>query len=147
MIDPSRLLIVLAVVAGATGLWALVQRHGRGFRPTGPAAPVPALTAADLGGPLGTVATFVQFSTQACAVCPQVRRTLAEVAAEQPGVRHVEVSAEERLDLVRRHGVMRSPTVLLVGPDGTVRARTSGALSAQDARAELATLRSDRAAA
>lgn len=62
-----------------------------------------------LGAELGERATLVQFSTAFCQPCRATRRTLAEVAAMVPGVGHVEIDAEERLDLVRELGIDRTP--------------------------------------
>lgn len=95
------------------------------------------LTAEDLGHPLGARATLLQLSSPGCATCPQVRRVLAGLAAERPGVVHVEVDAAERLDLARRLDVLRTPTVLVLGPDGVPRARASGRLDAEVAARAL----------
>ena len=78
----------------------------------------PVLTGAELGLPLGQRATLVQFSTAFCAPCRATRRILAEVAGMVDGVAHVEIDAESHLDLVRRLDIRRTPTVLVVGPDG-----------------------------
>lgn len=84
------------------------------------------LTAAELGGELGERATLVQFSTAFCAPCRATRRTLAEVAGMVPGVTHVEIDAEDRLGLVRELDVRKTPTVLVLGPDGEVVRRAQG---------------------
>jgi hypothetical protein len=42
------------------------------------------------------------------------------------GVAHVEIDAESRLDLVRRLDIRRTPTVLVLGPDGRITKRASG---------------------
>ncbi|MFK4111214.1 TlpA family protein disulfide reductase [Streptomyces sp. NPDC002176] len=84
------------------------------------------LTAADLGGDLGERATLVQFSSAFCAPCRATRRTLAEVARMVPGVAHVEIDAEDRLGLVRELDVLKTPTVLVLGPDGEVVRRAQG---------------------
>lgn len=84
------------------------------------------LTAADLGGELGERATLVQFSSAFCAPCRATRRTLAEVARMVPGVAHVEIDAEDRLGLVRELEVLKTPTVLVLGPDGSVVRRAQG---------------------
>ena len=84
------------------------------------------LTEADLGAELGERATLVQFSTAFCAPCRGTRRILAEVAGMVDGVAHVEIDAESHLDLVRRLDIRRTPTVLVVGPDGRVAKRASG---------------------
>jgi Thiol-disulfide isomerase and thioredoxins len=84
------------------------------------------VTAEDLGAELGERATLVQFSTAFCQPCRATRRVLADVAAMVPGVAHVEIDAESRLDLVRRFGVVRTPTVLVLDAGGSVIRRASG---------------------
>ena len=86
----------------------------------------PRLTGPELGLPLGQRATLVQFSTAFCAPCRATRRILAEVAGMIDGVAHVEIDAESHLDLVRRLDIRRTPTVLVVGPDGRIAKRASG---------------------
>ena len=68
----------------------------------------------------------MQFSTAFCAPCRATRQILAEVAGMTEGVAHVEIDAESHLDLVRRLDVRRTPTVLVVGPDGRIAKRGSG---------------------
>lgn len=131
-------LVISLVLATAVGV-AVQRRNGR-FRGVRHDAAVPsAPPEATLAAP-GARATFVQISAAHCAVCPAVARALNEVAASDPGVAHVELRAEENLDLVRRYDVRRSPTVLLVDADGQLVARTSGAMTVAQARAALATL-------
>jgi len=84
------------------------------------------VTGAELGLPLGERATLVQFSTAFCAPCRATRQILAEVAGMTDGVAHVEIDAESHLDLVRRLDIRRTPTVLVVGPDGRIAKRASG---------------------
>ncbi|MGH4035780.1 thioredoxin family protein [Actinomycetota bacterium Odt1-20B] len=79
-----------------------------------------------LGAPLGERATLVQFSSAFCQPCRATRRVLADVAAMVPGVAHVEIDAEERLDLVRDVGVRSTPTVLVLDAAGRVVRRASG---------------------
>jgi len=136
-------LIALAAalaVAVATGLiWQRNNGRIRGVRtapaPDGPQAHAadaaaaqagPVLTGAELGLPLGQRATLVQFSTAFCAPCRATRRILAEVAGMIDGVAHVEIDAESHLELVRRLDIRRTPTVLVVGPDGRIAKRASG---------------------
>ncbi|MEV5166308.1 thioredoxin family protein [Streptomyces werraensis] len=75
---------------------------------------------------MGERATLVQFSSAFCAPCRATRRVLGEVAAMVPGVAHVEIDAEARLDLVRRLGVERTPTVLVLDAEGRVVQRAAG---------------------
>lgn len=125
----GRVLLVAVLLAVASLALALARRRDAVLRPARPdGAPSALLTAADLRQPLGTRASLVQLSSPGCATCPQVRRVLHALAAERPGVVHVEIDAAERLDLARRLNVLRTPTVLVLGPLGELRARTSGRL-------------------
>jgi thiol-disulfide isomerase/thioredoxin len=84
------------------------------------------LDAAELGEPLGERATLLQFSSAFCAPCRATRRVLAEVAAMVPGVAHVEIDAEQHLDLVRRLDILKTPTVLVLDADGRIVRRAAG---------------------
>ncbi|MGW1589933.1 TlpA family protein disulfide reductase [Streptomyces sp. NPDC002386] len=84
------------------------------------------LGAAELGGELGARATLVQFSSAFCAPCRATRRVLGEVAEMVPGVTHVEIDAEARLDLVRALGILKTPTVLVLDAEGRVVRRAAG---------------------
>jgi thiol-disulfide isomerase/thioredoxin len=85
-----------------------------------------ALSADQLGHPLGARATLLQFSSAFCAPCRATRRILAEVAGMTEGVAHIEIAAEARLDLVRELNVLRTPTVLVLAGDGRIVRRASG---------------------
>jgi thiol-disulfide isomerase/thioredoxin len=69
----------------------------------------------------------LQFSSAFCAPCRATRRVLDEVASVVPGVRHVEVDAEHHLDAVRRLGVTRTPTTLILDAGGHEVSRAAGA--------------------
>ncbi|MEU8517906.1 thioredoxin family protein [Kitasatospora sp. NPDC048722] len=84
------------------------------------------LSEEELGGALGERATLVQFSTAFCQPCRATRRVLTEVAGMIDGVAHVEVDAEERLELVRRLEIQRTPTVLVLDAGGRVVRRAAG---------------------
>ena len=62
-----------------------------------------------------------------CAPCRATHRVLSEVVASTEGVRHIDLNAETRLDLVEEFGITRTPTVLLLDADGVVRNRIVGA--------------------
>jgi thiol-disulfide isomerase/thioredoxin len=91
-------------------------------------------------GQLGERATLLQFSSAFCAPCRATRRVLEDVARIVPGVRHVEVDAEHHLELVRRLGILRTPTTLVLDPGGREVSRASGAPSKQAVIATLAPL-------
>lgn len=127
-------LVVVLAAASAAGL-ALRQRQGR-FHQRTPAHDQPssadALSAADLGAPLGARATLVQFSTEVCAYCGPTRALLTEVARERDGVAFVEIDAAERMDLTRRLRVLSTPTVLVLDALGGITSRASGPLRKAD---------------
>jgi thiol-disulfide isomerase/thioredoxin len=140
-VAPGLIALVAALaVAVVTGFaWQRTNGRIRGISSApAPAAPEasaadgsavaagPVLTSVDLGLPLGQRATLVQFSTAFCAPCRATRRILAEVAGMVDGVAHVEIDAGSHLDLVRRLDIRRTPTVLVVGPDGRIAKRASG---------------------
>jgi thiol-disulfide isomerase/thioredoxin len=91
-------------------------------------------------GQLGERATLLQFSSAFCAPCRATRRVLEDVARIVPGVRHLEIDAEHHLDLVRRLGVLRTPTTLVLDPLGREVSRASGAPTQQAVIASLAPL-------
>ncbi|WP_438296446.1 TlpA family protein disulfide reductase [Streptomyces sp. HUAS TT7] len=125
-------LIVAAFVLAAATVFGLVRaRRGGRLRAEGRGGAL-RLSSGELGAALGERATLVQFSTALCAACPATRRLLADVAAQTPGVRHVEIDAETRLDLVRSVDVMRTPTVLVLDRTGRLVRRASGAPTKAD---------------
>lgn len=135
----GRLLLLAALlVVASLALVAARRREGVLHPLTAPGeAPTALLTEEDLGQALGARATLVQLSSPGCATCPQVRRVLRALAAERPGVVHVEIDATQRLDLARRLNVLRTPTVLVLGRHGELRARTSGRLDVESAALTL----------
>lgn len=94
--------------------------------------------AVDFDGELGERATLLQFSSAFCAPCRSARRTLGEVATAVPGVRHVEVDAESDLELVRRLGILRTPTTLVLDRRGREVTRASGAPTKEQVLTALA---------
>jgi thiol-disulfide isomerase/thioredoxin len=100
--------------------------------PGGATPRTPRLSAKDLGAPLGTQATLVQFSTEVCAYCGPTRKLLTEVARERDGIAFVEIDAAERMDLTRRLRVLSTPTVLVLDALGGVTSRASGPMRKAD---------------
>ncbi len=142
---PEALLLAGALLALATVTGVLLtRREGR----RGAAAPGESVHLADLNdAALGERATLVQFSTELCAHCPQVRRQLTRLAAEHPGVRHIEVDLSHRADLSRRYRVLQTPTTLLVDASGAVRARYRGVPQLPALTGDLMTLTTPSGAA
>ena len=116
--------LVVVVVLVACGIGGLIfrRRYGRVRKTDEQQTPL----AEYLRGRLGSNATVVQFSSAFCQPCRATRRVLEEVTVMVPGVSHVEIDAEENLELVRALDVRRTPTVLFLGPSGEVHHRASG---------------------
>jgi thiol-disulfide isomerase/thioredoxin len=135
-VDLGWRIVALLLVVGAAvavGLWRR-RTDGRVRVVTGPDV----LDEKALRTPLGSRATLVQFSTDFCQPCRAAHRILAAEAAGTPGVAHVEVDAAVRDDLVRRFGVRRTPTLLVLDPGGRVVRRAAGVPAAADIRDALA---------
>jgi thiol-disulfide isomerase/thioredoxin len=109
------------------------------IEPDEPSAQSAALAAA-LDGRLGDRATMVQFSSAFCQPCRATRRILEEVTVLVPGVSHVEIDAEDNLELVRTLDIRRTPTVLFLDADGVVRKHASGQPRKADVIAALGEL-------
>jgi thiol-disulfide isomerase/thioredoxin len=124
---------VLAVAVLAGLAWR--RLNGR-MRPGGTGQP--RLTAADLGQPLGTKATLLQFSSPVCAPCRAARLLLADIAAANPGVTHVELDVSSRMELVRQFDIRRTPTVFVLGRGGEVAQRASGVPKREDVLSAVA---------
>lgn len=126
------LVALLAVVAVVGWWWRGRDGKDRAVRPG------EVLSAADLGRSLGERATLLQLSSAFCAPCRQTRGVLGRLAAATPGVVHVELDVADRLDLVRRLDVRRTPTVLVLDAAGRVQRRASGAPTPVQAAQALA---------
>ncbi len=125
--------VILAVaVLGSAGFAAHRARTDGRFRDdTAPPVPAPSAYRDVLrhlpGTPLGERATLVQFSLAFCAPCRTTRVVLADVAAAHDGVHHLEIDAEQHLELVRTLDVRRTPTTLVLDGDGHEVTRAAGA--------------------
>ncbi len=147
MSDGAWVLVVVLVLATVFGLWRAARdgrfrgtHEVRGARPDQPReeGAVSVLEGADVEHELGERATLLQFSSAFCAPCRVTRRVLTEVADLVPGVVHVEVDAEHHLELVRRLGVSRTPTTLILDGAGREVSRASGAPQRDEVIATLA---------
>lgn len=147
MSQAAWVLVAVLVLATGFGLWRLAT-DGR-FRGSRRIRSVPDVTVGAASGDtgpdrttvpgagvreaigldheLGERFTLLQFSSAFCAPCRATRRVLGEVAEVVPGVRHVEIDAEEHLDLVRRLNILRTPTTLILDGNGRERSRATGA--------------------
>jgi thiol-disulfide isomerase/thioredoxin len=121
----SGLVVCVVVLALASAYGVLHRRRSGRVRVRG-RDDGKRLGTAELGRELGERATLVQFSSAFCAPCRATRRVLGEVAGMVPGVAHVELDAEDHLDLVRELDILKTPTVLVLDADGHVVRRATG---------------------
>ncbi|MFE5845077.1 TlpA family protein disulfide reductase [Streptomyces niveus] len=132
----TGLVVCVAVLAAAT-LFGVLHRRVNGRLTVRGRDGEKRLGAAELGAELGERATLVQFSSAFCQPCRATRRTLAEVTGMVDGVAHVELDAEERLELVRELGILKTPTVLVLDAAGRIVRRAAGAPRKADVIAAL----------
>ncbi|MFK4730086.1 thioredoxin family protein [Agromyces mediolanus] len=142
----TALLVALALVGAATAIGlALRARSGRIVRTAGgradasvSAVSAQSTDATDAGlasaaatlrldaDAFGADATLVQFSTAFCSRCPGTARQLGALAADSPGVRHVEIDLTDDPELAARHSVLQTPTTLVIDGAGRTVARIGG---------------------
>ncbi|KAA9111437.1 TlpA family protein disulfide reductase [Microbacterium rhizomatis] len=134
--SPITALLALAALVVAAVLFAVVarRRDGRSRRVRIADAVEPAVVGLDRWGDR---ATLLQFSTEFCARCPGVHRTLAAVADAQDGVEHVDVDLTHRADLATRFHVLQTPTTLVLDRHGVIQTRFGGVVTRAAVQAEL----------
>jgi thiol-disulfide isomerase/thioredoxin len=119
-------LVVCVAVLAVAGAYGVLHRRRSGRVRVRGRDDGKRLGAAELGEGLGERATLVQFSSAFCAPCRATRRVLGEVAEMVPGVAHIEIDAEDRLELVRELDILKTPTVLVLDAEGRVVRRATG---------------------
>jgi thiol-disulfide isomerase/thioredoxin len=150
-VTPGAWIVVAAVLAAAIIGLVRAARDGR-FRGTHRVHGIDSSTEPETaeasvldGTPwqaeLGERATLLQFSSAFCAPCRVTRHVLADVAAGETGVAHLEVDAEHHLELVRRLGILRTPTTLVLDRAGREVARAAGAPTKQQVVSALGAAR------
>ncbi|OLL75331.1 thioredoxin [Pseudonocardia sp. Ae168_Ps1] len=117
-------LLVVLVVTTAAGL-VLRARSGavRRSAPAGPTGPGWELAGVD---PAGRRALLLQLSSPVCTPCRQTAVLLAGLAADDPGLAHVEIDVADRVDVARALGVMRTPTTVVFDGRGAELLRVAG---------------------
>jgi hypothetical protein len=86
---------------------------------------------------LGEIATLLQFSTEMCARCPGVHRTLSAIADTHDGVRHLDVDLTHRPDIAKHFHVLQTPTTLVLDRNGVIQTRFGGTPSRDVLELEL----------
>ena len=75
--------------------------------------------------------TILQFTTEMCAPCAQLKPRLEKIANFRSDVAYRDIDAVEHLDLANRLSIRSTPTTLIVSPDGEIRARINGIAPAE----------------
>ena len=75
--------------------------------------------------------TLLQFTTELCAPCAQLKPRLEQIALYRSDVEHRVVDAVEHLDLANNLSGRSTPTTFVIGPDGDIRARIHGVAAAE----------------
>ncbi len=133
-------LAVVIALAGAFGLW---HRRSRGEvkAKSGELVITQAmLTQSMIGGPLGSRATLLQFSSAFCTPCRATRALLENIVSGLSDVAHIEVDAEANLDLVRTLNILSTPTTLILDSGGREIARATGAPKREQVLTALAAI-------
>lgn len=118
---------ILALIVIATLAGLLVKCFGSRVRKIDNAE---AIDPSDFGpAELGSHGTVVQFSTEYCSRCPSVKRTLHDIIGSQSGVNFIHVDVTHTPEIAKKYNLLQTPTVLIVGADGTPLTRLSGSLS------------------
>lgn len=134
-------LVILGVVLVLATFYGYWYRHRDGrMKSRGEVSEKLRLDPSEIG-PLGERATLVQFSSAFCTPCRATRVILGEVAAATPGVRHIDIDAEHELTLVRKVGILSTPTTLILDSKGYEVARAVGAPRKAQVEASIAALR------
>lgn len=133
----APILIVLSL-ASVYGLW---YQRSRGKIRTSNRGVGETLSSEILGGPLGSRATLVQFSSAFCTPCRATRILLENVVSTLPDVAHIEIDAEMHLDLVRKLNIHSTPTTLILNSEGVEVGRAVGAPNRDQVLNSLASIR------
>lgn len=74
--------------------------------------------------------TIIQFTTEMCSPCAQLKPRLQQIANFRSDVVYRDLDALEHLELASRLSIRSTPTTLIVNPDGEIRARINGVATA-----------------
>lgn len=91
------------------------------------------------GTALGSSATILHFSSAFCQPCRATRRTIARVVEDisVPGVRVIDIDADDNLEFTRAWEVVSTPTVVFLDAHGREVHRGSGQARTADIIAGL----------
>ena len=126
----------MLALASAYGIW--YQRSRGAIRDKERAG---IITAQMIGAPLGTRASLVQFSSAFCTPCRATRALLENVVEGLSDVVHIDIDAEDHLELVRELNILSTPTTLILDSRGHEVGRAVGAPKREQVLNALAAIR------
>jgi thiol-disulfide isomerase/thioredoxin len=118
-------IIIIFTLATGYGIW--YQRSRGKVKAKAKRASAKPLIGKEIGGELGTRATFLQFSSAFCTPCRATRALLTDITADLSDVKHIEIDAEQNLELVRKLDIRSTPTTLVLDRNGLEIGRAIGA--------------------
>jgi thiol-disulfide isomerase/thioredoxin len=130
----------ILIVLGAATAYGLWYQKSRG-KIQAKAISGKALTSAIIGGELGSRATLVQFSSAFCTPCRATRALLENVVEDLDDVVHIDIDAEDHLELVRQLNILSTPTTLILDSKGHEVGRAVGAPKREQVLNALAAIR------
>ncbi len=132
-------IIIIFTLATGYGIW--YQRSRGKVKAKAKRASHTPLVGNEIGGELGSRATFVQFSSAFCTPCRATRVLLTDITANLADVSHIEIDAEKNLDLVRKLDIRSTPTTLVLDKNGVEIGRAIGAPKRAEILETLANIR------
>ena len=126
----------MLALASAYGIW--YQRSRGAIRDKERAG---IITAQMIGAPLGARASLVQFSSAFCTPCRATRALLENVVEGLSDVVHIDIDAEDHLELVRELNILSTPTTLILDSRGHEVGRAVGAPKREQVLNALAAIR------
>ena len=128
---------LILALASIYGLWY----QAKSGKIKGSKAKSASLSSEDIGSELGQRVTLLQFSSAFCTPCRATRFLLADITSELDGVKHIDIDAEDNLELVRRLDIRTTPTTLLLDKYGIEVGRAVGTPKRGEVLASLAAIK------
>jgi len=132
-------LLPIAIVLGITSAYGIWYQRSRGVVKAKNKAGI--ITAEMIGGALGSRATLVQFSSAFCTPCRATRALLENIVEDLHDVAHIDIDAEDNLELVRELNILSTPTTLILDSLGREVGRAVGAPKREQVLNALAAIR------
>jgi len=129
-------IVIVLAITRADGIW---YKRSRGVVKAKNKAGI--ITPEMIGGALGSRATLVQFSSAFCTPCRATRALLENIVEDLHDVVHIDIDAEDHLELVRELNILSTPTTLILDSSGHEIGRAVGAPKREQVLNALAAIR------